>query len=110
VRHDDNANKPEQQAARETSEGALAEVRILNDDVTPMQFVVEIVQQVFDKDYEGAIRVMLETHREGSGICGIYPYAIAEAKVAQVLNAAREQQYPLRCVLARGSSIAPTGE
>ena len=108
--HDDKANKPEQQTAPETSEGALAEVRMLNDDVTTMEFVVEILQQVFDKDYEGATRIMLEVHREGSGTCGIYPYAVAQAKVTQVLNAAREQQYPLQCVLARGSSIAPSGE
>ena len=99
---DDTPNKPEQQAAP----GALAEVRIINDDETTMEFVVRILQEVFDRDYEGAIRIMLETHREGSGVCGIYPCDIAEAKVREVLNAAREHHYPLQCILQRSSSTA----
>jgi ATP-dependent Clp protease adaptor protein ClpS len=103
---DDTPNKPEQQAASDTSPGALAEVRILNDDETTMEFVVEILEEVFDKDRESAIRIMLETHREGSSVCGIYPYDIAEAKVREVLNAAREHKYPLQCVLERSSSTA----
>jgi ATP-dependent Clp protease adaptor protein ClpS len=103
---DDTPNKPEQRAAPDTSPGGLAEVRILNDDETTMEFVVRILQEVFDKDYEGAIRIMLETHREGSGVCGIYPCDIAEAKVSEVLNAAREHHYPLQCVLQRSSSTA----
>jgi ATP-dependent Clp protease adaptor protein ClpS len=103
---DDTPNKPEQQAGPDTSAGALAEVRILNDDETTMEFVVRILQEVFDKDYEGAIRIMLETHREGSGVCGIYPCDIGEAKVTEVLNAAREHHYPLQCVLQRSSSTA----
>jgi ATP-dependent Clp protease adaptor protein ClpS len=104
---DDTPNKPEQQAAPDASLGALAEVRILNDEVTTMEFVVEILEQVFDKDHASAIRIMLETHREGSGVCGIYPYDIAEAKVRQVLDAAREHNYPFQCVLQRSSSTAP---
>jgi ATP-dependent Clp protease adapter protein ClpS len=102
----DNSNKPRQQTDPDMSLGALAEVRILNDDETTMAFVVEILEEVFDRDREGAIRIMLETHREGSGVCGIYPYDIAEAKVAAVLNAARERKYPLQCVLQRSSSIS----
>jgi ATP-dependent Clp protease adaptor protein ClpS len=108
--HDDNSDKPGQPTAPDTSPGALAEVRILNDDVTTMEFVVEILERVFDKDREGAIRIMLETHREGFGVCGIYPYDIAEAKVAEVLDAAREHEYPFQCVLERSSSIARDGE
>ena len=103
---DDTPNKPEQQAAPDTSPGALAEVRIINDDETTMEFVVRILQEVFDRDYEGAIRIMLETHREGSGVCGIYPCDIAEAKVREVLNAARARHYPLQCILQRSSSTA----
>jgi ATP-dependent Clp protease adaptor protein ClpS len=103
---DDTPNKPELQAAPDPSPGALAEVRILNDDVTPMHFVVDMVQQVFGKDFETAERIMLETHHEGAGVCGIYPYDIAEAKVTAVLKAAREHHYPLQCVLERGSSAA----
>jgi ATP-dependent Clp protease adaptor protein ClpS len=99
---DENSNRPEQPPAP----GVLAEVRILNDDDTPMDLVVEIVQRVFDKDLTAATRIMLETHHEGSGVCGIYPYDIAEAKVTEVLNAARAHNYPLQCVLQRSSSTA----
>ena len=104
---DKDQNKPGQQPAADTPEGALAEVRILNDDITPMHFVVDVVQQVFRKDFEAAERIMLATHHDGVGVCGIYPLEIAEAKVTEVLNAAREHDYPLQCVLARGSSVAP---
>jgi ATP-dependent Clp protease adapter protein ClpS len=107
---DDNSNKPEQQSAPDASPGVLAEVRILNDDVTPMHFVVDMVQQVFGKDFETAERIMLETHHEGSGVCGVYPHDIAEAKVREVLDAAREHNYPLQCVLQRSSSISRNGE
>ena len=103
---DDNSNKPEQPTAPDTSLGALAEVRILNDDETPMEFVVWILERVFDKDHETATRIMLETHREGAGICGLYPYDIAEAKVTEVLDAAREHKHPLQCVLERSSLTA----
>ena len=94
----------------DNSPGALAEVRILNDDVTPMDFVVDVVQKVFGKEFEAAERVMLETHHEGSGVCGIYPLDIAEAKVREVLDAAHEHNYPLQCVLQRSSSISGNGE
>ena len=83
---DDNSDKSEPQTVPDASPGALAEVLILNDDVTTMEFVVEILEQVFDRDCEGAIRIMLEVHHEGSGVCGIYPLDIAEAKVREVLE------------------------
>jgi ATP-dependent Clp protease adapter protein ClpS len=93
--HEDAAEKP----------GSLAEVRLLNDDYTPMEFVVHVLERVFNMDRETATRIMLEIHNEGTGICGIYPYHVADAKVAEVHSLAHEHQHPLQCVLKRSSSI-----
>jgi ATP-dependent Clp protease adapter protein ClpS len=81
----------------------LAKVLLLNDDYTPMEFVVHVLERVFDKDHETAIRIMLEIHNEGVGICGIYPYDAANAKVTEVLNLAHEHQHPLQCVLEQSA-------
>jgi len=64
-----------------------------------MEFVVQVLEEMFGKDHETATRIMLETHREGFGVCGIYPYDIAEAKVSEVLGFARRHGHPLQCVL-----------
>ena len=85
--------------------GLLARVLLLNDDFTPMEFVVHVLERVFDKDRETATRIMLDIHKEGTGTCGIYPYDAAEAKVSEVLDLAREHQHPLQCVLEPSSSI-----
>ena len=77
---------------------------LLNDDYTPMEFVVHVLERVFDMDNEAAIRIMLQIHREGVGTCGTYPYDTAHAKVTEVLDLAREHQHPLHCVLERSSS------
>ena len=90
--------------------GLLAEVRLLNDDQTTMEFVVQVLEEVFGKDRETATRIMLEAHSEGFGVCGIYPYDIAEAKVTEVLSFARRHGHPLQCVLERSSSTARNGE
>jgi ATP-dependent Clp protease adaptor protein ClpS len=95
---------PGSQAALNEPTGLLAEVRLLNDDYTPMEFVVHVLERVFDKDRETATRIMLEIHDKGVGTCGIYPYDAADAKVTEVLSFAREHQHPLHCVLERGSS------
>jgi ATP-dependent Clp protease adaptor protein ClpS len=104
------SNSPEQHAASDTPSGLLAEVRLLNDDQTTMEFVVQVLEEIFDKDRETATRIMLETHREGSGVCGIYPCDIAEAKVTEVLSFAHRHGYPLQCVLQRSSSTARNGQ
>jgi ATP-dependent Clp protease adapter protein ClpS len=90
---------PGRHAASDTAAGSTAQVVLLNDDYTPMEFVVHVLECMFDKDHETATRIMLEIHREGSGICGNYPYDVANAKVREVLNFAREHQHPLQCVL-----------
>ena len=77
----------------------LYRVILINDDFTPMEFVVEILQGVFGMERTGATRVMLEVHTKGKGICGLYTYEIAETKVAQVTTIAQQQQHPLRCTM-----------
>jgi ATP-dependent Clp protease adaptor protein ClpS len=104
------SNRPEQHTAPDMRSGLLAEVRLLNDDQTTMEFVVLVLEEVFGKDRETATRIMLEAHSEGSGVCGIYPYDIAEAKVTEVLSFARRHGHPLQCVLERSSSTARNGE
>jgi len=76
-------------------------VLMLNDDYTPMEFVVHILQNYFHKDQQAATQIMLHVHQKGVGVCGIYPYEVAEAKVTQVHNLARENQHPLQCTLEK---------
>ena len=77
----------------------LYQVVLLNDDYTPMEFVVDVLEHIFGMDRTGATRVMLEVHTRGKGVCGVYTYEIAETKVAQVMTYARQQQHPLLCTM-----------
>jgi ATP-dependent Clp protease adaptor protein ClpS len=77
----------------------LYQVLWLTDDFTPMDFVVHVLQSIFRMDHDRAMRIMLEVHTEGRGICGIYTRDIAASKVEQVANLAREHQHPLACVM-----------
>lgn len=77
----------------------LYQVLLLNDDYTPMEFVVDVLEQVFGMDRPTATRVMLEVHTRGKGVCGVFTYEIAETKVAQVMAYARQQQHPLLCTM-----------
>lgn len=72
---------------------------MLNDDYTPMDFVVHVLQQYFRLTMDEATQVMLNVHQRGVGVCGIYTYEVAETKVSQVMDFAREHQHPLQCVL-----------
>jgi D-alanyl-D-alanine-carboxypeptidase/D-alanyl-D-alanine-endopeptidase len=110
TKREDNSDEPGQQSASNAPSGLLAEVRLLNDDHTPMDFVVQVLEEIFGKDFETAQRIMLEIHNEGVGVCGVYPYDIADAKVTEVLSFARRHQHPLQCVLQRGSSIVQDGK
>ncbi len=78
---------------------SLYEVILLNDDYTPMQFVVEVLQRFFAKDREQATQLMLKVHTEGSAVCGVYPHGIAETKVNQVIAFANQHQHPLQCAM-----------
>ncbi len=77
----------------------LFQVVLLNDDYTPMDFVVEVLERIFSMDRTQATRIMLEVHTRGKGICGIFTYEIAETKVAQVNSYARQQEHPLLCTM-----------
>jgi len=76
-------------------------VLMLNDDYTPMEFVVMVLKRFFRMDLEQATRVMLHVHQRGVGVCGVFPYEIAETKVNQVMDFARENQHPLQCTLEK---------
>lgn len=77
-------------------EPSLFRVLLLNDDKTTMEFVVFVLVEIFDKSSDEAIKVMLQIHKEGSGVCGIYTYDVAELKANQVVEIARQKGYPLR--------------
>ena len=76
---------------------SLYKVILINDDYTPMEFVVAILMNIFSLDKNTSTRVMLDVHTKGQGVCGIYPYEIAETKAAQVIKIAKENQHPLLC-------------
>lgn len=75
----------------------LYKVVLMNDDYTPMEFVVLVLEQFFGKDRESATRIMLHVHTKGKGVCGVYTRDIAETKVVQVNNFSKENQHPLLC-------------
>ena len=79
----------------------LWKVVLLNDDYTPMEFVVHILQKFFNKNAEDATRIMLHVHQHGVGECGVYTYEVAETKVTQVMDFARKNQHPLQCVMEK---------
>jgi ATP-dependent Clp protease adaptor protein ClpS len=76
-------------------------VLLLNDDYTPMEFVVLVLQRFFRMSMEDATRVMLQVHQKGVGVCGIFSYEVAETKVSQVIDFARQNQHPLQCTLEK---------
>jgi ATP-dependent Clp protease adaptor protein ClpS len=76
-------------------------VLLLNDDYTPMDFVIHVLERFFNKDREAATRIMLHVHHHGIGECGVYTYEVAETKVTQVMDFARKHQHPLQCVMEK---------
>jgi ATP-dependent Clp protease adaptor protein ClpS len=76
-------------------------VLMLNDDYTPMEFVVLVLQRFFSMSIEDATRVMLQVHQQGVAVCGVFTYEVAETKVSQVIDFARENQHPLQCTLEK---------
>ena len=84
-----------------TKKPALYKVLLLNDDYTPMEFVVLVLQRFFRLSIEEATRVMLHVHQKGVGVCGIFTYEIAETKVTQVMSFAKDHQHPLQCTLEK---------
>ena len=88
-------------AKPKTKKPSMYKVLMLNDDYTPMEFVVHILERFFSKSRQEATRIMLHVHRRGVGICGVFTYEVAETKVTQVMDFARQHQHPLQCTLEK---------
>jgi ATP-dependent Clp protease adaptor protein ClpS len=84
-----------------TAKPSLYKVLLLNDDYTPMEFVVHVLKAFFGMDTDQATRVMLHVHQKGVGVCGIFTYEVAETKVTQVMDFAQKNQHPLQCTLEK---------
>ena len=84
-----------------TKKPSMYRVLLMNDDYTPMEFVVSILIGIFKKSPEEATRIMLNVHQTGIGTCGVYTFEVAETKVAQVMDAAKRNQHPLQCTLEK---------
>jgi ATP-dependent Clp protease adaptor protein ClpS len=88
-------------ARPKTRKPAMYKVLMLNDDYTPMEFVVHVLERFFQKTREEATRIMLHVHRRGVGVCGVFTYEVAETKVTQVMDLARQNQHPLQCTIEK---------
>jgi ATP-dependent Clp protease adaptor protein ClpS len=88
-------------AKPKTKKPSMYKVLMLNDDYTPMEFVVHILERFFSKSRQEATRIMYHVHRRGVGVCGVYTYEVAETKVTQVMDFARQHQHPLQCTLEK---------
>ena len=85
----------------QTKRPSLYRVLLLNDDYTPMEFVVHVLERFFNKNREAATQIMLHVHNNGIGECGVFTYEVAETKVTQVMDFARKHQHPLQCVMEK---------
>tara|TARA_R110002020_G_scaffold308435_7_gene524108 strand:- start:1158 stop:1523 length:366 start_codon:yes stop_codon:yes gene_type:complete len=105
VGDDDESGAPERGVATKvrpkTKKPSMYRVLLMNDDYTPMEFVVSILMGIFKKTQEEATQVMLQVHQSGMGTCGVYTFEIAETKVTQVMDAAKRNQHPLQCTLEK---------
>ncbi|WP_150611795.1 ATP-dependent Clp protease adapter ClpS [Pandoraea terrigena] len=94
--HDDTVQERQEQQLKPPS---MYKVVLLNDDFTPMEFVVMVIQEYFNKDRESATQIMLKVHREGRAVCGVFTRDVAATKVEQVVSHARQSGHPLQCVM-----------
>ena len=85
----------------QTKKPSLYRVLLLNDDYTPMEFVVTVLRRYFNKNSDEATRIMLHVHQHGVGECGVFTYEVAETKVTQVMDFARKHQHPLQCIMEK---------
>ena len=85
----------------EVKRPSFYQVLIKNDDYTPMEFVILVLEKYFSKSRNEATQIMLHVHQKGMGVCGLYPYEIAETKVVQVMDFARKNQHPLQCIMEK---------
>ena len=84
-----------------TKKPSLYRVLLMNDDYTPMEFVVHVLEKFFGKGQDEATRIMLHVHHKGVGICGVFPYEVAETKVTQVMDFSRQNSHPLQCTMEK---------
>ena len=84
-----------------TKKPSLYKVLLLNDDYTPMEFVVHVLERFFSKNRDEATQIMLHVHHHGVGVCGVFTYEVAETKVTQVMDFARQHQHPLQCTMEK---------
>lgn len=84
-----------------TKKPSMYKVIMLNDDYTPMEFVVDVLERFFNMNAQAATQVMLHVHQQGVGVCGVYTFEVAETKVTQVVDYARKHQHPLQCTLEK---------
>ena len=98
---DDNDSLIKTQTKDKLKKPSLYKVLILNDDYTPMEFVVYLLKSFFNKSNEEATKIMLHVHQNGIGVCGIFSYEIAETKVIQVLDTSRKNNHPLQCTMEK---------
>jgi len=84
-----------------TARPPLYKVLLLNDDYTPMEFVVHVLERFFKLNHQQAFEIMLTVHKKGLAVVGVFPHEVAETKVAQVMDLAREQQHPLQCTMEK---------
>ena len=84
-----------------TKKPSMYKVLLLNDDYTPMEFVVLVLERIFHKSQEDATRIMLHVHQRGVGVCGVFSHDVAETKVTQVVDFARRHQHPLQCTMEK---------
>jgi ATP-dependent Clp protease adaptor protein ClpS len=89
------------QSKPKTKKPSMYKVLMLNDDYTPMEFVVHVLERFFGKSREEATSIMLHVHRRGVGVCGVFTYEVAETKVTQVMDFARRHQHPLQCIMEK---------
>ena len=89
------------QTRTKTKRPSMYRVLLLNDDYTPMEFVVYVLERYFNKSREQATQIMLHVHNHGVGVCGVFTFEVAETKVAQVLDLARRNEHPLQCTMEK---------
>ena len=84
-----------------TKKPSMYKVLMLNDDYTPMEFVIHVLEQFFSKNQDEATQIMLHVHQKGVGVCGVFTYEVAETKVNQTMDMARQHQHPLQCTIEK---------
>lgn len=107
---DDNGTGLALKTRPKTKKPSMYKVLMLNDDYTPMEFVVHALERFFNRSQEDAVRIMLHVHQNGVGICGVYTYEVAETKATQVMDLARQHQHPLQCTIEKDDGGGPSDD